>query len=86
MNKIKRVILVSGASRAGKDTFAAALKKELRSRGKTVKILSFAHVLKQECAAEIREKYNLDSFSDSLRFRSSIACLCFASNFAKALS
>lgn len=58
-----KLILLSGCLRSGKNSFADAIQKELENLGKSVARLSFAQALKEDCAFEIREKYNLDSFS-----------------------
>ena len=44
-----KVILISGKSGHGKDTFAGFLKKEMEKRGKTVLIAHYADLLKYIC-------------------------------------
>lgn len=45
---MSKVIMISGKARAGKDTLALALKKDLELKGKTVKIISLADDLKEK--------------------------------------
>ena len=45
---MSKIIMISGKARAGKDTLALALKKDLELKGKTVKIISLADDLKEK--------------------------------------
>lgn len=44
---MKKVFLLNGAARSGKDTVANIMRKELEAKGKSIEVLSFAEPLKQ---------------------------------------
>ena len=46
MKKVKKVILINGLARSGKDTTAKIIKEELTKQGYSVKVLAFADKLK----------------------------------------
>ncbi|MEN9445991.1 MAG: hypothetical protein RL728_503 [Bacteroidota bacterium] len=63
---------ISGVARAGKDSFARHLKKllELSTPNKKIKICPLAAPLKQDCESFVREKLNLNVFSDNTEEKS----------------
>ena len=59
----KKVIGLSGVARAGKDTFAAILEMKLQQAGKSVKKVSLAGPLKQQCDSFLTSNLGISAFS-----------------------
>lgn len=59
----KKVIGLSGVARAGKDTFAAILEMKLQQAGKSVKKVSLAGPLKQQCDSFLTNSLGISAFT-----------------------
>jgi hypothetical protein len=59
----KKVIGLSGVARAGKDTFAAILEMKLQQAGKSVKKVSLAGPLKQQCDSFLTSNLGISAFT-----------------------
>lgn len=62
----KKFIGVGGVARAGKNLYCDLLLKQLKEQyGLNAKLFSLAAELKNDCASLVREKFNLDVFTEN---------------------
>jgi hypothetical protein len=59
----KKVVGLGGCARSGKDTFAAILEMKLRQTGKSVKKISLAGPLKQQCDSFLINNLGISAFT-----------------------
>jgi len=59
----KKVVGLGGCARSGKDTFAAILEMKLRQTGKSVKKISLAGPLKQQCDSFLTNNLGISAFT-----------------------
>jgi hypothetical protein len=59
----KKIIGLSGVARSGKDTFATILEKKIQDAGKTIKKISLAEPLKEQCNSFLTTYLNISAFT-----------------------
>jgi len=59
----KKVVGLGGCARSGKDTFAAILEMQLQQTGKSVKKISLAGPLKQQCDSFLTNNLGISAFT-----------------------
>src|SRR4051812_39499525 len=82
-NKKIKIIGVGGYARSGKDTFVKIASKILSQNGYTSSKLAFADALKKDFESFIKEKYNIDVWTDDNAEKSLIRPLLVAHGCGK---
>lgn len=67
---MKKIIGISGLARAGKNLFCDIAIQELNNRGYSAKQYALAYFLKKDCEQFVKEKLNLNVFSENTEEKS----------------